>query len=135
MIDDPDNEDLDNRRIDADVDNDLEQQRVARRQTKIEREQAEEDKHWRQQLASKVGRRALYKMFAQGKLWETPFAVGPNGFPQPDATWYQAGERELVRRIHDKLQILDHASIYLMMCENDPRFKHAPLPQVLTHAA
>lgn len=133
MIDDP--EDLDNQRIDADIDNEVEQQRVARKLNKIEREQVEEDKHWRQQLASKIGRRAIYRMFEQAKMWETPFAVGPNGFPQPDATWFQAGQRELARGIHDKFQLLDHAMVYLMLVENDPRFKKAPLPQVIAHAA
>lgn len=135
MSDDLEDGNVEDQRIDADIDNEVERQRTARKQSKIDREQDEDDRHWKQQLASKIGRRAIYRMFAQAKLWETPFAVGPNGFPQPDATWFQAGQRELVRGIHNKLQILDHASVYLMMCENHPDFKHAPLPQAVMHAA
>ena len=94
-----------------------------RKRARLEREADEENEFWRQALATKVGRRAFYKMFQQGGLWSTPFAVGPNGFPQPEATWFKAGEQAVIARIHDKFQLLDHGAVFTMLRENDPRFR------------
>ena len=121
------NDDFDDQDLDVDDEGDVAEDpvRVSRKQARFERERAEEDDFWRQALATKVGRRAIYRVFEQGGLWTNPFAVGPNGFPQPDATWFKAGEKALIVRIHDKFQILDHEAVFTMLCENDSRYKKA----------
>lgn len=100
--------------------------RVERKRAKADREREEEDGFWRSCLATAVGRRALFRQFQQEGLWEQPFACGPNGFPQPDATWFKAGRQSLIRDLHTRLQHLDHGAIYDMLCENHPGFANAP---------
>lgn len=108
-------------------DDDAEKRKVERKRTKAAREADEDLRFWRDCLASHIGRRALYRMFEQAGLWTQPFACGPNGFPQPEATWFKAGERALAGRLHDFLQIVDHGAVYDMLCENNhPGFANAP---------
>lgn len=99
--------------------------RVERKKAKNERELAEEDEFWRQALATKVGRRALYRLFEQGGLWVYPFAASPNGSPDPLATQFKSGEKAVIERIHTKLQVLDYRAMFNMLCENDTRYKKA----------
>jgi hypothetical protein len=103
-----------------------ERRRVERKKAKAEREREEEIGFWRDCLATPIGRRAFYKLFEQSGLWEQPFACGPNGFPQPEATWFRGGERALAKRIHDFLQQIDHGAVYDLLCENHPAFATAP---------
>lgn len=86
------------------------------------REAAEGDAFWRQVLADKVGRREVWRLLMNAHAFEDRFAVGPNGFPQSEATWFQAGERSVGQRLYLSLLRIDHAAIYTMHTEHDGAF-------------
>lgn len=84
---------------------------------------------WGRVLGDPVGRRELWGILEALKWRETPFQVGPNGFPQPEATWFQAGQREAGLRLYHKLVHHTREGVALMLDEHDPRFvdlKKAP---------
>lgn len=94
------------------------------------REAKERTAFWRAVLADKVGRREVWNMIAGsqwGHAFNTAFACGPNGFPQPEATWFAAGAQDLALRLYHDLLRLDVRGIEVMHREHDPRF--APLPK------
>lgn len=82
----------------------------------------ETDAFWRRCLSEPIGRRAIYEFLQTARYKQTTFACGPNGFPQPEATWFQAGERSVAERLADSLMVLDLPGFSLMLAENDPRF-------------
>lgn len=98
----------------------VERKRLARAEAAAQREQEEDDRWLASCLATKIGRRVLFKHFNINGLWDTKFGCGPTGFPHPEATWHELGRKDVVRRLYDRLQRLDHPSVFLMMCENDP---------------
>ena len=93
-----------------------------RRKRDAEIDQRENDNFWRRALADPVGRRELYRFIASCGTFSTPFACGPNGFPQPEATWFKAGEKATGQRFFDSLVVLDRVNFYKMLDECDPRF-------------
>ena len=99
---------------------------VERKAKRIARERRETDAFWRQTFASEIGRRAMWGLLQAGHWTETRFAVGPNGFPQVESTWFAAGEQALAQRLHDTWDIIDHEGVYRMKCEHDPRYANAP---------
>lgn len=80
-------------------------------------------------LSTKSGRHELYRVLASACTFEDRFACGPNGFPQPEATWFQAGEKSLGQRLFLTWLRIDREAVFLMLDENDPRFsKQIPPP-------
>lgn len=103
---------------------------VRRRVTRTKLQAKEGAAWWRQALSTKPGRRELYLILQTARAFETPFACGPTGFPQPEATWFQAGMHDLGQRLFLSWQRIDRDAVYLMLDENDPRFaKPAPPPR------
>ena len=121
MSDDDDSPDAFDERL-PEPDASAERRKLSRKQAKADRDREEEDGFWRTSLASPIGRRALFKLMQQEGLFEQPFACGPNGFPQPEATWFKAGRQSVIRDLHSRLQMLDHGAVYDMLCENHPAF-------------
>lgn len=81
------------------------------------------DEFWRGVMSTDVGRREMWNLIAvQGHAFETPFAVGPNGFPQPDATMWRAAEQAFGLRLYQSLLMLAPEETHLMHRECDPRF-------------
>jgi hypothetical protein len=119
MIDDDDPPELDplDSPDDASDPADLKKKRLRKK-----REVSEAERFWQSVFATEVGRREMWKILESGHCFETQFACGPNGFPQPEHTWYSLGEQSLVRRLYDSWQILDHSGVFLMRCERDPLF-------------
>ena len=99
---------------------------VCRKAKRIERFKREGHAFWRQVFATEVGRREMWGLLQAGHWTETRFAVGPNGFPQVESTWFAAGEQALAQRLHDTWDIIDHEGVYRMKCEYDPRYANAP---------
>lgn len=99
---------------------DPEQQKRIRRRDK--RELAEGDEFWGAVLAAPVGRREIWRLLTSLHTFEDRFAVGPNGFPQTEATWFQAGEKASGMRLYLSLLRIDHAAVHLMHTEHDSRF-------------
>ncbi len=83
---------------------------------------------WRATLADPVGRSELYRLLREAGTFEERFACGPNGFPQPEATWFQAGQQAFGMRLFQSLIVIARDDVFRMMDEHDPRFKKpAPL--------
>lgn len=88
----------------------------------IDRERTE---FWRAVLASPIGRREMWGILQAGHCFDERFACGPNGFPQPEATWFHAGEQAFVQRLYQSWSQVDRAGVLLMHDENDLRFARA----------
>jgi hypothetical protein len=102
---------------------------VRKQRTRSRLEATEGAKFWRGCLATKVGRRELWRILQSAHAFETKFACGPNGFPQSEATWFARGEQDLGLRIFFSWQRIDPESVLLMQQENDPRFVKLPEPR------
>jgi hypothetical protein len=99
---------------------------VKRRETAQQIRKREVARFWNSVFASPVGRQEMWLLITEGKPFETPFAVGPNGFPQPEATWWKAGQAEFSLRIYRSWLVAHPDAIRLMHLENDPAFMPAP---------
>lgn len=78
---------------------------------------------WRAVLADKIGRSEVWRILQSGGAFKAPFACGPNGFPQPEATWFKAGQQALVLGEYQRLMRLDLDGLKQMLLENDKDFK------------
>jgi hypothetical protein len=101
---------------------------VKKRERKIQRQNREREEFWQSVFSTPVGRREIWAILQSGHCFEERFACGPNGFPQTEATWFHAGEQALVQRLYQSWQTQDYEGVYLMLCENDPRFLKAKRP-------
>lgn len=77
---------------------------------------------WRAALATETGRRELWGILADCHAFEERFACGPNGFPQAEATWFEAGKQSFGLRLYQSWLRIDRDAVSLMLDENDPRF-------------
>lgn len=89
---------------------------------RISREQREGLEFWRGVFASPVGRREMFAILQSAHTFEDRFACGPNGFPQPEATWFQAGEHAFGQRLYLTWSKNHRVEVLLMHDENDARF-------------
>lgn len=96
-----------------------------RRRAREQRRIAKEDREFEASLFSTpAGRRFLYRLLDDtGALKPPRFSTGPNGFPQPDATFYLMGQRDLGTAWYHRWAIDNRADIFAMLDENDPNFK------------
>lgn len=74
---------------------------------------------WQQVLADPVGRAEVWRILSSGGAFRAPFACGPNGFPQPEATWFKAGQQALVLGEYHRLMRYDLAGVRQMLSESD----------------
>lgn len=96
---------------------------VESKKRRIARERREREDFWRGVFASEVGRREMWGIIGvQAHAFETRFACGPTGFPQPESTWFQAGEQDIGQRLYQSLFYVDPKGVMLMLQEHDPRF-------------
>ena len=77
---------------------------------------------WQRVFADPIGRREMWGILQEAHAFETRFACGPSGIPQPEATWFEAGKQDLGQRLFQSWTILDRAGVFLMLDEYDPRF-------------
>lgn len=73
-------------------------------------------------LADEAGRRFLWRILTTAGTFNEPFAVGPNGFPQPEATWFSWGKKELGLNLYHTWLRTSPEAVSAMHRENDPRF-------------
>jgi len=99
------------------------EKKVQRRRQKIKSEEKHEADFWRQAMNSEVGRRSIWKLLIQSNTFEQRFACGPNGFPQTEATWFQAGEQSFGLRFYHMLARNDRILLLKMHDENDPYYQ------------
>jgi hypothetical protein len=95
---------------------------VRKRQTKLQLQQRDADRFWQGVFQSEVGRREMWNLLATLHPFETTFACGPNGFPQPEATWFKAGEQGAGLRIYQTWLAKHPLEVMAMHKEHDPRF-------------
>lgn len=81
---------------------------------------------WRNVFADPVGRYEMWGILASAHAFEERFACGPNGFPQPEATWFNAGQQALGQRLYQTWMQHDFEGVHLMLTENDSRFAPPP---------
>lgn len=96
-------------------------QRRAQRNRK--RRERREREFIQSMLADDRGREFLWGLVQKG--FETPFACGPTGFPQPEATWFKAGASADALGLYHRLLAADFEGTRLMLAEHDSRFKKA----------
>lgn len=99
---------------------------VRRRETTQQIKDRESARFWQDVFNSEIGRREMWRLIDAGKPFETPFACGPNGFPQPEATWFKAGAADYSLRIYQTWLHRFPLLTMAMHSENDPRFMPAP---------
>lgn len=74
---------------------------------------------YKQVFATEVGRREMWDILMALHTFETRFAAGPTGFPDPLATWFSAGEQSAGQRLWKSWLKLDKDGVLLMMAEHD----------------
>lgn len=92
------------------------------------RGQREDDKRalfWKAVFADKIGRAEMWGILQSGHAFEERFATGPNGFPQPEASWCEAGEQRLAFRLYLSWLRLAPEGVALMLSENHPALAEA----------
>jgi len=82
----------------------------------------EHESFWKAVFADPIGRREMWALLQDMHPFETVFACGPSGFPQPEATWFKAGEQQLGLRLYQSWHQIDPEGVMLMQRENDSRF-------------
>lgn len=92
------------------------------RQTRIVVEREQVRKFWSEAMRHPVGQRVLWQLLADLHTFEERFACGPNGFPQPEATWFHAGEQAVGLRLYRSLAIYDRDALFAMQDKYDPAF-------------
>ena len=95
---------------------------VRRSRDRQKRERQEADGLWRAVLADKIGRREMWRLLTEAHTFNTDFACGPNGFPQPEATIHNLGRQQWGLKLYHELLRIDHAAVHQMHVEHDPRF-------------
>ncbi len=93
------------------------------RVSKIEQEEQERIAFWASVMGDPVGRRVMWQFLTLDcHAFETRFAVGPNGFPQSESTWFEAGRQEVGQRLYKSLLKRCRDSVWAMHDECDPDF-------------
>lgn len=106
----------------VEVDNAASTEGIARKLKRVKRASDRAAEFWKQALSNEVGRAELWGILQDCHAFETRFACGPNGFPQPEATWFEAGKQDVGQRLFFTLTKHDRAGAFLMLDEHDPRF-------------
>lgn len=75
---------------------------------------------WGAVFANPVGRREMWAILEEAHAFEERFACGPNGYPQPDATWLNAGEQRFGFRLFRSWLRVCPDGVMLMIREHDP---------------
>ena len=78
---------------------------------------------WNSVIATPIGRKFIWEFLAMDcHFEETRFSVGPNGFPQSESTWFEAGRQDIGQRLAKSLQKRCRDLYLVMLDENDPAF-------------
>lgn len=100
-----------------------EPRQVRKRETKRQIAERRADEWWQRVLSDPVGRAQMWGILqTECHAFEERFACGPSGFPQPEATWFEAGKQSVGLRLYQTLMARDPVNTQQMVIENDPRF-------------
>jgi hypothetical protein len=101
-----------------------------RRLTKAALHHREVERFWQSVFADPVGRAEMWGILQNAGTFDDRFGVGPNGFPQPEASWFHMGARSLGLRLFLSWTVLAREGVAVMQNEHDPRFVRPKMPQV-----
>jgi len=87
------------------------------------------EKFWKAIFDDPIGRAEMWSILQQAGTFDDRFGVGPNGFPQPEASWFHMGARSLGLRLFQSWMALARDGVFLMQNEHDPRFARPKMPQ------
>jgi hypothetical protein len=100
-----------------------------RKEDRLEREFREQAEFWDFVFKSRIGRFEIWKLLCMGHPFETRFAAGPAGFPDPNATWYAKGEQDLALRQFWMLERANRDGVWKMREEHDSRLAKPGKPK------
>lgn len=100
-----------------------------KRLTKAALHHREVERFWQRVFDDPVGRAAMWGILQQAGTFEDRFGVGPNGFPQPEQSWFHMGARSLGLRLFLSWGALARNGVMMMQDEHDPRFTRPKMPQ------
>jgi hypothetical protein len=111
-----------------------EKNKLRKRKDKLSLQQQQSVAFWHRVFADPIGRREMWGILQACHAFEERFACGPNGFPQPEATWFHAGEQAIGQRLYRSWARLDRAGVFLMHDEHDPDFVKTESPRTRRQA-
>lgn len=78
---------------------------------------------WSRFLRDPAGGRILWNLLQSLHVFDDEqFACGPNGFPQPEATWHARGQRDFGLRLYRTLIKHDREAVFALHDQYDPLF-------------
>ncbi len=101
--------------------------RNKRRESVAKRKEREDREFFWLVVNSEAGRRFLHSILREAHAFEVKFGVGPNGFPQPEATWMYFGEQQLGQRLYQSWHLLAPEQVMHMLHECEPKFQKVEL--------
>ena len=75
---------------------------------------------WRGVFSERAGRAEMWKILNEAGAFDERFACGPGGFPQPEATWFNAGQKSFALRLYHTWLRVEPGGVMLMLQENAP---------------
>ena len=76
---------------------------------------------WRGVMSSEIGREEVWKLLDDAHAFAERFAIGPSGFPQPEHTWFEAGQQAFGYRLFLTMMKHDPEHTLLMLSEHESR--------------
>lgn len=78
---------------------------------------------WKKTLSTELGRQVMWEVLQGMHTFEERFAATPSGFPDPNASWFQAGEKAAGWRLYDAMRKAALEEVWLMHEECDSYFQ------------
>ena len=94
-----------------------------------ERDAREAEAFWQQVFNHPIGRREMWRILDAAHTFEERFACGPNGFPNREATWFEAGKQSFGLQLFMSWQRIYPEGVFGMQREHDPRLRPAKPPR------
>lgn len=109
---------------DSDDENDsaVDAPQIRKRALSVKQRLREAEDFWVGVFSSEVGRREIWGILSEAHAFEERMACGPNGFPQPEATWLEAGKQAFGLQLYFSWLKLARDGVNRMHDENDRRF-------------
>lgn len=114
---------------DVEIANAADPAQIAARSQKQRETKNDAAKFWNSVFATANGRREMWNILQESHAFEVRFACGPNGFPQPEATFFNAGESAFGLRLYQSWLLMEPEGVRAMHIENDSKWakpKRAP---------
>ena len=95
------------------------QKRIRRRRESVEEKKA---RFWETVFADPIGRACMWEILQTASWSKDRFANGPAGFPDANATFFQAGQRSIGDALFYSWLKASRDGVMMMLDENDERF-------------